>query len=136
MAREAAGILDDDDAHPVADDALEQRLEAWAALDRVLARHRGIVEFAGELEPRAPSEGRDRFTLSTIAVLVRADVGCRARAQIGQSWHSTLVGSCHDLAPSNMAVPEKTRGDPGADRLSCVELRSGVALMLPASADQ
>ena len=73
MPGKTAGVLDDDDAHAVADYPLKERLEAGPALDRIFARNSRIVEFANEFEPGPLGKAGDGLALA------RARCPCRRR---------------------------------------------------------
>jgi hypothetical protein len=84
IASEPAGRLDDDRPHSVGFDPLEHGGEARARVDGIGTAHGRVVELANELVASAAGECLDRFTLATVAVLVRSDVG-RRRA-VPFSW--------------------------------------------------
>jgi hypothetical protein len=51
MTGEPTGVFDDDDAHPVADDALEQGREPRPPVDRILATDRLVAKGVDDLVP-------------------------------------------------------------------------------------
>ena len=77
LSGEARGILDNDRAHPIAFDPIQQRGEAWTVLDRISARDCRIVELLDYLEACPLGVGGDCRLLALIAVLVLSDVGRR-----------------------------------------------------------
>jgi hypothetical protein len=93
---EAVGGLDDDDPDAVAGDARQQRGKARPHIDRISAAHRGIVELRFDLVAGAPGESRDGLALTLLAVLIGADVGCRAGTEIRKRRG--------DLLPAHWAV--------------------------------
>src|SRR5262249_40402320 len=93
-AGEPAGVLDDDGVGAVADDALKQRLKAWASVDGICAAHSLIVELAHELEAGVPGKRLDCPALAFVAVLVRPEIGGRAGAEIGQRGYQFLPAHC------------------------------------------
>ena len=74
LAREAAGILDDDGTHAVALDPIQKGREARPCLDRVGTGDRRIIELIDDLEADALGEALNGVALAFLAVLVRADV--------------------------------------------------------------
>ena len=74
MPGKPTGVLDDDDAHAVADNSLEECFEAWPALDRVLTADGSVVELADKIEAGPLGKAGDGLALARVAVLVGADV--------------------------------------------------------------
>src|SRR5262249_54207355 len=75
-----------------------------------------VVILADDLKAHTPGVACDCSALPAIAVLLAADVGCRARAQIGYRW---------DLGPAGHGSGVQTRvtisgGTIGTKRLSAV----------------
>ena len=64
MPGEAAGVFNNDDAHAVADNPLEQRREAWPPFDRILAAHCGVSKFVNDLETGSVGKSADGVPLA------------------------------------------------------------------------
>ena len=75
---------------PLASKALEHLGEAGTPADRVRAADRRVVELVDDLVTRRLGVGVDCGALPLVAVLVRAGVGERACAQIGDSFRDVL----------------------------------------------
>ena len=99
MPGEAAGVFNNDDAHAVADNPLEQRREAWPPFDRILAAHCGVSKFVNDLETGSVGKSADGVPLAFLAIFVLTHVGRRARPVISQSWRAAFVRSCHEVGP-------------------------------------
>ena len=59
LAREPAGVLDDDDTHAIALNPIEKRRKARACLDGVRTGDGRIIELGDDPEPRALGEALD-----------------------------------------------------------------------------
>ena len=101
-----------DDAHAVADDPLEQSLEAGPTLDRILAADGNVVELADKIEAYPLGEAGDGLALARVTVFVRrwppsSCVG-RRLPRCGR-WPSFMPTSATDAAVSlPSAVPSCT----------------------------
>lgn len=74
VAGEAARVLDDDDTHAIAFDAVQEGSEAGPDLDWVRATHCSVVELINQGVAVAPGEGGDGLALSPVAILIAADI--------------------------------------------------------------
>jgi hypothetical protein len=96
-------VSTNDGAHAVAAEALEQGGEARALLDGIGALDRGVIELVDDRVAGTPGEGVDRVALALVAVLVGANVGGRARPQVGDRLDPFLG---HFIARSVRFEPE------------------------------
>jgi hypothetical protein len=92
LAGKPAGVLDDDNAHAIAFNAVEEPRKTLAAFDRIRTTYCSIVKSfsIGNLEAGTLGESSDGSALPMLRVLVAADVGRRARPQIRNSRGTDL----------------------------------------------
>jgi hypothetical protein len=98
MPGKPAGVLDDDDAHAVADHPLEECFEAWPALDRILAANSGVIELADKIEPSSLGEAGDGLALARVAC------PCRTPDEPADSLPSRNTGGGRLLASRTPSV--------------------------------
>src|SRR5262249_39827942 len=96
-----------DTAHAIARDPIQHRLEARTLPNRVCAAHSGIVELGHDYVAVDLRKGRDGRSLPLVAVLVAANVGRRASAQVGNRLNWRFPASCHGLSAHLYFLPEE-----------------------------
>ena len=72
---EPAGILDDNGAHTITLNPVQESRETRAGLNRVRTRHSRVVELVYDHKARPLGEGHGGVALALVAVLTRTDVG-------------------------------------------------------------
>jgi hypothetical protein len=69
---------------------LQHLSETLAGLDRICAKHRGVIKFALEDVAGTLGEGLDSLALARIAALIGFDVGCRSGPNAGEDLPCSL----------------------------------------------
>jgi hypothetical protein len=92
LAGKPCGVFDQHRSNTVSLDAIEESEKAWPRLDRIGAGDGRVIVGIDNLKARVLGVGVDGVALPLVAALVRANVGCRARARsmADAAWSSGL----------------------------------------------